>query len=359
MRLGRSTLALVAALVASSSSRVAVAGERELPEIELRYDVASPAKGCPSAPELVAEIERELGADPFHAGAPLRVSVAIEAPGQHRLLGRVVFSRTANGSPDLPWGGEETFRASDCNDLARTVALVITLAVERLRSARARQVEHEPPFDPGEVATSVVPPPGGLAAATASSAANEHPSEPPSRSSHAERRLRMGSFAGAVAAWDLTPGLAAGVRFGASARLGLASVGLEAVLLAPSTASSGHGGGVSVSLKALVIAACWHLPLSPAAGLGAEVRVCPVVAPVLLRGVGDSLALARAGDVTSVALGGRFGLGMSLLDPIRLEVGLDALGPLTRHVFAIDGETVWTQPAAGFAAHADLAVRFR
>ncbi len=357
MRLGRSTLAVVAALVASSSSRVAVAGERELPDIELRYDVASPAKGCPSAPELVAEIERELGADPFRASAPLRVSVAIEAPDRHRLLGRVVFSRTANGAPDLPWGGEETFRASDCNELARTVALVVTLAVERLRSARARQVEQEPPLDRGEVAMSGVPPAGSVA--PASSAADEHPSEPPARPSPAETRLRVGTFAGAVVARDLTPGSAAGVRFGANAHFGRASVGLEAVLLAPSTASSGSGGGVSVSLKALAITACWHLPLSSAASFGAELRVCPIMAPLLLRGVGDSLALARAGDVTSVAFGGRVGLGMSLLDPIRLEVGLDALAPLTRHVFAIDREAVWTQPAAGFAAHADLAVRFR
>ncbi len=355
MRLGRSTLALVAALVASSSHRVAVAGERELPDIELRYDVASPAKGCPTAPELVAEIERELGADPFRAGAPLRVSVAIEAPDRHRLLGRVVFSRTANGAPDLPWGGEETFRATDCNELARTVALVVTLAVERLRSARARQVEQEPPFDRGEIASSVAPPPGGLATAPASTAAKAHPAEP----SPAETRLRVGTFAGAVAARDLTPGSAAGVRFGASAHFGRASVGLEAILLAPSTASSASGGGVSVSLKALAITACWSLPLSPAADVGAELRVCPIVAPLLLRGVGDSLALARAGDVTSVAFGGRVGLGMGLLDPIRLEVGLDALGPLTRHVFAIDREAVWTQPAVGFAGHVDLAVRFR
>ncbi|MDF2691701.1 MAG: hypothetical protein K0S65_84 [Labilithrix sp.] len=359
MRLGRSTLAIVAALIVSTGGRVALAGEKKLPEVELRYDVAAPVNGCPTAQELVAEVERELGADPFRASAPLRVSVAIEAHGRQRLSGRVVFSGVASDASDLPWGGHETFRASDCNELTRTIALVITLAVERLQSARARQVEQQPSSERKDVAESVAPLPAGIEAATASLPPNVRAaSGTRSSSSQAARRVRVETFAGVVAATDLTPRSAVGASFGAGVRLGPASLGLEAILLAPSTASSGRGGGVSVSMKALAIAACWHLPLPPGAGVGLEVRACPVVAPLLLRGVGESLALARAGDVASIALGGRVGAGMDVLAPIRLEVGLDALAPLTRHVFAIDDEEVWVQPAIGFAAHADLAVRF-
>ncbi len=351
---------MLAALVVSSTSRVATADEKQLPEIELRYDVAASVGGCPSARELVRDIESDLGTDPFRVGASLRVSVAIDAQDQKRLLGRVVFSGVASNTPELPWNGEETFRASDCNELARTIALVITLAVERLRIARAHQMEQQSSQPPSDVASDDTSRSNGSDVPSGKPPAPRARVVAPRPSSRREARsLRVRTFAGAVVANDLTPGSAVGASFGASLGVGRASVELEAVLLAPSTSTSRHGGGVAVSMKALALAACWSFPLLPGVDIGLEARVCPLVAPLLLHGVGESLAVVRSGDLTSLALGGRLAMGMTLLDPIRFGVGLDALAPLTRHVFAIGEDVVWSQPALGFAAHANLAVRFR
>jgi len=348
---------MLAALVVSSQSRVAVASGKALPEIELRYEVASSVNGCPSARELVADIERELRTDPFRAGAPLRVSVAIDAQGRKRLVGRVVFSGVASADPELPWNGEETFRASDCTELARTIALVVTLAVERLESARARHVEQQASLPPPDMASDVEPPSGGIAAPAAPPRPRARAPRPSSR--WAESPLRVSTSAGAVAASHLTPGAALGASFGASLGVGRASIELEALLFAPSRAASRRGGAVAVSMRALAVAACYSAPILPRMGVHLEARACPVVAPLLLRGVGEALAVARPRELTSLALGGRLAMGTILLNPIRLEVILDALAPLTRHVFAIDDEAVWTQPALGFAAHVNLAVRFR
>ncbi|MBX3259747.1 MAG: hypothetical protein KIS78_01975 [Labilithrix sp.] len=356
---------VLTALVMTSIARPADADDEAPPSIALSYEIASSPSACPSEQDFGREVERLLGVDPFRADAPFRVRVEIREDAKRGREGRVVFSGASTDDPDLPWGGEQTIRSSDCGELASTLALVITVAIERLRRARPQHAGAAdpdgaaPPAPTSTLARPAAPPPPAQSS-TAAGRRNRAPSTRRPGPSPATRpppspRVHLSSVAGAVAAVNMTPGASAGTAFGARVRLGAASAGLEGVLLAPSTVTSIHGGGVAVSLRAAEITACWHVGW----GERLDLRACPVVAPLLLRGVGQSLPLARMGSATSIALGGRLGAGVEVLGPIRFELEVEALGPLTQNVFAVDQETVWAQPSLGAMARANVAVRFR
>lgn len=359
----RTALALLTALLATSASRLAGADENVPPAIGLHYEVAPSLATCPSAQEFAAEVAGMIGVHPFREGASLRVSVAIrEGARRGTAEGRVAFSGVSADDPDLPWGGEQTIRASDCMEVARTLALVMTVAVERLRSARAAHMRETAP----PVGQPPAPPPESDAPDGANAPIRTDERERPARRppmaaaggrSRRPPALHVSSFAGVVVAADITPGATAGTSFGARVGLGALSVGVEGLMLAPSSSVSSSGVGGSVSSTGLEITTCWHLAIGRSERL--DVHTCPVIAPLLLRGVGHSPALPRAGDAASLALGGRIGGSVEVLGPIRLAVELEALAPLTRHVFVIDDQNVWVQPALGFAAHGNVAVRFR
>lgn len=354
---------VLTALVMTSAARAADADDETPPSIALSYEIASSLSACPSEQDFGREVERLLGVDPFRADASFRVRVEIREDAKRGQQGRVVFSGASSDDPDLPWGGEQTIRSRECGELASTLALVITVAIERLRRARPQHARQATSADPnGPAPTSSLDPPAAPPAArsSASTAGRRNRAPPagspgPSSAARPPPSVQLSSVVGAVAAVNMTPGASVGTAFGARVRLGAASAGLEGVLLAPSTVTSIHGGGVAVSLRAAELTACWH------AGWGErlDLHACPVVAPLLLRGVGRSLPLARMGSATSIALGGRLGAGVEVLGPIRIELEVEALGPLTRNVFAVDDETVWGQPALGAMARANVAVRFR
>jgi hypothetical protein len=263
-------------------------------------------------------------------------------------VGRIAFAGESPEDPALPWGGEQTIGASDCAELVKTSALVVTVAIERLRAASHRDAPAPALADtrPIAPAPSEVP------------TRNPRPSRrPPAVAAPTRHRLSVSSSAAAVVAADLTPGATIGTAIGVQVRAGELSIGLEGAILAPSNAASSRGGEVSVSLQTLALTACWHQGLGRRAAL--EAHACPLIAPLFLRGVGQSLAQTRVGTVQSVGVGGRLGAGVDVLTPLRFEMDVEAVAPITRQGFSVDEETVWIQPMVGFAALASMVVRFR
>lgn len=310
-------LSLLASCLAAAG--LVMAGER--PDAKLTYARKPGATICPDEPLMRQLVAARLGYDPFRDESKRAITVTItrEPKGFRAVLelrdaaGSVVGTRTLTSS------------SSDCNELASSIALALSIAIDPVGDAPAPSASGSssatpvPTSAPPIPTISLAPPPA------ASSSAAPLPPKP------------LWPFAGigGVAALAAAPDLAFGLTTVFGLRADWYSVAIEGRVDAEASKRAPAGGEVTSSIVAGAIVPCLHRDV---------LMVCGIAAYGSLRGVGSGVRNARRNESPWSALGARVGLEARVLGPIALRAHADLLAVTTRTTLRIDSTDAWTTP---------------
>jgi len=242
------------------------------------------------------------------------------------VAGQVVGTRTLTSS------------AADCNELASSIALALTIAIDPLGGAPSASASAPPsatasaPPRPEVTSAPVVPPTPSVA-----------PSPPP-------RTLWPFAALGGIAAINAAPQL----TFGLTTTFGLHaerySIAIEGRVDAEVSARGPAGGDVRTSILAGALVPCLHRDV---------LMVCGIAAYGALRGVGSGVQEARDDRSPWAALGARLGLEATIYGPIAFRAHADALALLTRTTLRVQGEEAWTTKPFSILLGLGLVAHFR
>jgi hypothetical protein len=324
-------LGVFAAVVGAASAAQAT------PLWRLVYVREGGAERCPEEMELRMAVAARLGRDPFSSGASGAVVAHIAARADE-LLGSVELVDDAGisrGKRELRAG------AATCDDMARAVALSISIAVD---PERALAVDGEdPPPRTGEGSAPSRP--------HVRSQRRSEPREPsrdrvPSRPEPSERYVSFS--AAALSVWGIAPAPAWGGTIRFQRRLGWLAFGAGA-LAATSLGDQIHAvGRLDTSLAAAEIEAC---------ALRGVLEACAVgLAGATWARAGD-VALPRTDVGRFLAAGGRVGFAVPVSPLFGIFAEASLVGVWSPVRATVDGAEVWKAPP--FAVALGVGARFR
>jgi hypothetical protein len=269
---------------------------------ELRYQ-APTHRHCPTQSELETAVSARLGYVPFTPDADSNVVAVITASGK-KLSGRVEL-RDRSGALH----GTRTLEGSDCEDLAQSLALAITLAIDPLVMQRAPA--------PASVPVVAPPPP--------------QPTLPPPLSAPVPTprplvRLGVAVLASIAAAPDVEPG------FEIEAGLGwhYFSLALAGHVDAPDSTPL-----IQTQLLYGALTPCFHYSVG---------MFCGRVIAGALRGAGTQIANPREDTTFYAAAGARAGVEVRVYRAFFLSAFVDVNTVLTRTRIDVNASPAWTTP---------------
>lgn len=228
--------------------------------------------------------------------------------------------------------GPRVVRAASCNELAKSLALVIVMS---LRTDELRAGE---PREPTSVTHGItIERPALPIALAATDALDAAPAA--TRVNHVEAMLGAASDLGG------RPALALGGRW----HRGAFSLGLELHLLAPQSIAVEAGGSVEVARTAIDAAPCMHV---------SHVALCGLASARMITGEGHELAEAAHIRRVALAVGGRIELSYPVLHRLSLRAHLDGLQALDRTRFTVDEMAVWTSDSRELWLGAGIVAKF-
>jgi hypothetical protein len=384
-RAGTSRALVVLALLVTPLLAARASAE-PAPFVALDYDVPTDQRACPDALEFRANIQVQLGYDPFQPGGDRRVSVQITHKGSG-LEGRIRWS-DANGR----WVGDRRLasRRADCAELATNLAFAVAVQVQLLATLTfpadikdATTTGGSPPA-PAPTAASEVSPGSTPGAGTAASSTGERrtaaPATPPP-----ETVPRVEPAAGERATGS-RPDEPPNVEVGGTARRtdGNATVALSvgvgpamAIGLAPHATALGRmfvGGRIDHFSLEVGVDATWPIEQRnvDAAGfslerLGASLAACGHARAFAACGLGavGSLRVSGLGLDQPASPTGTFSqLGARILARHDFDTGLfvaahmDALVLLSRWTVRVNDVDTWMTPRMGGVVGVDVGVGF-
>jgi hypothetical protein len=295
----------------------------------LVYDRGAGAEPCPDAARIEEAVAARLGYNPFVDQSELLLRISVSATGE-RLSARIEVRRGESGVGERVLDGP----ADDCRELAESVVLATSIAIDPTALSRAPATDPESP--PPIVAVPPQPqrPPE---AAPAASRLEEAPSE-----------LSYGGRFGISGTLGTAPGPSFGMRLEIDLRWTHASIGVAGRVDFPASERAG-GGTVEGSVLLGEVSACgWMEP----------VFACGVAAVGAFRGVGRDLVDSR--DVTKphVGLGGRVGVEIPIYGAVSVRLQLDVLAAITQTTLLVGDERVWTMAPVSGTFSALLGLRF-
>ncbi len=321
---------LFAATLATAG--LVLAGDR--PDAKLSYVRKAGATICPDEPLMRQLVAARLGYDPFRDDSDRVIAVTItrETKGFRAILelrdaaGQVLGKRTLTSS------------AADCNELASSIALALTIAIDPLGGAPSASVSAPPS------ATASAPPrPEVASVPVAPPAPSVAPPPPP-------RTLWPFAALGGIAAINAAPQL----TFGLTTTFGLHaerySIAIEGRVDAETSKLGTNGGEVRSSILAGALVPCLHQDV---------LMVCGIAAYGALRGVGGGVPEARDDRSPWAALGARIGLEATIYGPIAFRAHADALALLTRTTLRVQGRDTWTTPGVSILLGLGVVAHFR
>ncbi len=274
-------------------------------------------RDCPTATELASSVSRVLGHEAVDVGSksPRAIDVTLRRLEQR---GFEVEIRLVGG-----WTGARrlAYPSARCGELTESIAVVIALMLDNERA------EHPMP------------------AKAPAAAEGASPSRPWHLDAHASGALAQG----VTQRWS--PGFVGGLRIEPApfARVGLAALWL------PSRSITYAGGGVGVSLEALLAELC-----APVFGRddAARVALCAVPGVGRLGGHGRGFAVGNRDAYRPwYALGASIEAQGPIVGRLGWMLGAVALAPLVREEFSIDRAGVaYTPSLAGGALHGGVSV---
>jgi hypothetical protein len=265
-------------------------------------------------------VAAEMGRSPFDANATRTIDVRI-ARSDGGLEARL---SSLEGDQVL---GERSIADPDpaCGELARAVALAISIAIDPLSFRR----EQPPPAKTTSVARAAPPaePPPPLAEASA---------------------FGIGLGAGLLGAAGATPGITGGLWIEARAEWPVFTIGLEGRADLPTRIDLGARSGARVFLAAAFLSPCVHYGwFAGCAALGAGA----------LYASGQALEDAQSTTSVYASLGARAVLRIPLVDALDLLLRAEIAAVLARTTLVVGEEEVWTSPPVAGTVGAGVLVR--
>ena len=316
--------------------------------INLKYDVEPGLSGCMGDSEFRSMVARQVGYDPYRAGAALGVEIRVRAADQG-LQGTIDWSAPAHrrmGERHFASGGR------DCSAMLATMGFALAVQIQLMArepegKASLETVGAEKGTEDDIPRNQPVADNSRIKAVSASpqAAAAE---ELPESSAPSTPWSGVGG-GGPSAGLGLGPDPIAQGRLFLSVQFGQAALelGIEASL--PSTTRQDYGGGFRHHLVLGTVAAC---------GLRGSTSACAIVklGQIGVQGVGVDKPASPEGFVAQV--GPRLAYSIGLGDHLALVGHADALYLLTSWTITVNHVAVWTMPRLGAVAGIDLAVRF-
>lgn len=291
--------------------------------------------GCPSEVDLRLWVMARLGYDPFSPQAS-RVVLSRIQERDEQLVGSLEIVDQSGVSTGLR---ELSTKPGRCPELARALALSISLAIDPERASQPRpQVTSDAPAPQGSPPEPASPAPA--AAEPPAARRQRAPLEPPRR---AFASLAFEPSVGALPAFALGASAAIGLRFGS------ASLALEGLLSRSLSRSLSPRGKLDGWLAGGGLSGCWTPQGWDVCGvgvLGAErLSTSGVTAPSADTGV-------------FVGLGPRVARSAALGGGVELWLALQGLLNLTRNGAEFSGQEVWRTPAITGTLQLGLRARF-
>lgn len=295
----------------------------------LEYDRARGAESCPSEPSLRRSVAAHLGYDPFVAAADLRVVARIVAT-RRGLLGTVEAREgdAVVGRREIP------SPTADCIELARALALAISVAVDPFSLTRDGGAERDAAVvEPAEVASGDPVEPEQEAEQALASEPQPENAPVPMPTPHETPRFRFGGGLGL--ALGTVPRPRPFVAAHTALALPRAGVRLDIRFDAPASVDGDAGGRVRGLALGARLYGCARIGVfEPCGGGGLSVLFAEG------EGVDDPGRATELSPLLGVAafvrLPGRGMLGASM------GFGLDV--PLLRPRLAVQLEPAWTMP---------------
>ncbi len=336
------SVGLVAAVVGTAAAS---------PSARLVYARDEAASACPDEGALRRAVAALVGYDAFFPWAKRTVIATVS------MRERVFFARVELvDEQGIVHGGHELRADAACAELLDAVALAVAIAIDPQialapRPAAATPVE-APGSPPPPLEASPPPPPG----ADAPPAPAPPPPPPPAPGETPrtaplphERALRFQATAGAVAALGMTPEPSFGGAAGLEARVRLASLGVEGLILAPASRPAQGGGSFSAWPLAGVLVPCVHV---------GQVFGCVVGQAGAVFASGQGTSGARSLSLLWWAAGGRVGAAFPLTDRFFLRLHLDVVGDASPVRYVFNGIEQMTAPLVAGTFGVDGVVRF-
>jgi hypothetical protein len=297
---------------------------------------------CPDEAAIRTGVAARLGYDPFRSDASDQLRTTIDRSG-NALEARIVMT-DAHGAVKAE--RKLLSRARDCVELASSVELAISIAIDPMRSMPSAEPESRSqnagrgPDGSARASGDAAEPTGGPTSGPLP-VATPLPSEP---SPPIVKRIVAAATGGLWAAPSPNLGILAGVGL----RRGNLSVTVDVRADWPA-ARSLKTGTVSSALYLGTLAPCIH---------HRWVAACALASAGARRVSGHGLLDARAATDAYVALGARLGIDLPLTARLAVALHGDVTAPVTRMHLLVDDEVVWTSPLASVALGIGLAAIF-
>jgi hypothetical protein len=299
--------------------------------VRLVYLRGAEAETCPDEQALRDAVAARLGYDPFTPWALDTLVTEIAKDGQAYVATVKVVT------PESVVRGARTIRTTGpCVDLAPTLGLTISLAIDPMALSRKAPPEGLPPKE-RPVAMLDTP------EAAPAPPAEDRPAPRAADHDSTTTTPRIALGAGALASVGSAPAPALGAVLFGSVRLRDLSLMLEGRADLPASATAGRGGRVSSSLMAASLLACAH---------EAHFFLCP--RGTLGRFAAEGLDVSHPGASAALwaDVGARAGYELGLGGAFSLRLHVDGAVILTRYTLRLDGDAAFEHPpiAGGLGA---------
>jgi hypothetical protein len=305
------------------------ASARAEEKVRLVYVRGAGADDCPAEVDLRLWVMARLGYDPFSPQASRVVISRVEARGD-----RLVSNLEVIDERSMSTGQRElTAKPGRCGELARALALSISLAIDPDRASQPATAEPaKPAEDAGLLAKPEEAPPGPKPSVTLAPEPSRATAEPPAEVPHGFASLALAS------SWGALPGasLGAAASFGLRRRsfaLSIDALGQIALPreLEPRGQLEGAllGGGASLC----AVFGAWE--------------VCAVGRAAAQRLAAFGVARPGASYGLFLGVGPRLAWAVPLGRQVAFTAGLEGLLHLTRNSAQLSGREVWRTPPLG------------
>jgi hypothetical protein len=298
------------------------------------------AEACPDEQALKDAVSGRLGYVPFQDSAPRRIDVTFSKAG-----GKLVATLRVERA-DAPAKTRKLESApGECTELAQSVALAISVAIDPLGGARPTEappaIEPEPPQTP----SPAPPPPVRSEPQHADRPQAVAPApKPVDRSPVGEARWSPLLVAVARAALGELPEFSPGAGVGLGLFRGWLSLALWADVALPLAGEAG-AGAYDAALAGATVRGCWH---------ARALFVCALARGARLSAEGRDVDRPRSDAALTAGAGAGAGVRARLLPSVDAALGVDGLAQLSRVSLELDGRTFWSQPPASVAGWLSL-----
>jgi hypothetical protein len=312
------------------------------PSARLTYVREPGAEACADVDELRRAVQARLGYDPFFPWAPVAVVAHVRREGgAYRAEVTLVDEQgVSRGRRALSSEGD------DCAPLVGALALAISLALDPLSLAGKPAGAQAPPAPaPAPAATAPLTPPP---TAPGKNGAGDAAPPAPHPVATGAPSWRGWASLGVLGRYGTTPGLAFGGLVRGKVEHGRLSLGIEATLDAPTSASAPTRGSVRAWVAQATLLGCGRVSIVVGCGFVSG-------GPLVVSGV--DLAVPRATIVAYGAFGPRVGIEWPFGRRFRIEGFVDVAVTLQPRAFQVDRMDVFRQSVAAPSAGAALSAQ--